>query len=91
MSERKTVYVNLAFNPSLNHLPFDKWEPIEMVGQFSKSMPADIQAIGFALEMSGLEKSEYPTKIYTCDRQPCPGVCVVGYTVEPIQAPTVQP
>lgn len=62
--ESRTVFVNLDYDESTNTLPIEKWTDIKIHGLESHHDPEN-EAIGFALEMSELDHTEWPEVIYT--------------------------
>ena len=75
-----TVFVNLDYNEHTNSLPFDKWEKIEIYGLNDQQNP-EYEAIGFALEMSGLDHSLWPAVAYTSLSGPLAGSLCTRHSI----------
>jgi len=67
-----SVYVNLNFDENTDHLPWECWEEWSISG-LRKNQNAETEAVGFALENSGLSPFEFPSVVYTSLQKPMPG------------------
>lgn len=75
------VYVHLGYDAQTKSLPPEQWQEFDIHGLHEHHNPEN-EAIGFALETSELDHTEWPTVVFTTLQKPQLGARVTRHSLE---------